>query len=176
MARREDLLSFSWGDRNLVEALKNLPKEANAAVSRVVTQTTDRAFRIAKNKTPVDSGEARSAWRRVIHGTEGKIVNNAPHINVLEFGGYPVTPARTATRRGGFRRGRAILGGAPPPRGGRSGRGTARTQRAPGGDPSMRHNVSKQAPRGMVRSTLEELQPRFLADLDDAINNLPGWS
>lgn len=171
MAKR-DLLSFEWGDESLIKALANMPKEAEAAISRVVRETTNRAFRIARNRTPVDTGQARAAWKQEAEGSNGRIVNNAPHINVLEFGGYPVTPARRTRRRGGFRRGRAILGGARPPE---KAVGTAATQRAPGGSPEMRDNVSKQAPRGMVRSTLEDIQPRFLADLEDAINNLPSW-
>lgn len=179
MARSPALLSFAWGENSLVPALVNLPPEAAAAVAAVIRTTTDRAFRIAKNKTPVDRGDARNGWRQVASGQKGRIFNNVPYINVLEFGGYPVTPA-SRTRRSGLRRGKAILGGAPPPNTrDSSGRfqGGARTQKArSSGRAPMRSNVSKQAPVGMVRSTLEELRPRFLSDLTHAINSLPSWS
>lgn len=175
MAKRA-LLSFAWSDTSLVQALANVPRESEAAIAKVVADTTDRAFKIAKNRTPVDRGRARQGWKQHARGRHGSISNNVAYINVLEFGGYPVTPAKHATRKGGFRRGKALLGGAPPPAGGRSGRGQARTKRAPGGTPRMRDNVSKQAPGGMVRWTLEHIQPRFLSDLTDAINRLPSWT
>lgn len=172
------LLSFDWSDTSLVTALDNLPREAEAAVAQVVAVTTDRAFKMAKNRTPTDRGDARNGWRQSARGRNGRIFNNVAYINVLEFGPYPVTPA-SHTSRSGLRRGRAVLGGLPPPdkrdAGGRF-TGTARTQKAPGGRPTMRSNVSKQAPRGMVRSTLEDIQPRFLADLTNAINTLPSWT
>lgn len=167
---RGALISFEWVSDTLTEAMEAIPQETEAAISQVVETTTDRAFRIVKNRTPVDSGEARRGWRQEMRGSTGFIVNNVDYINVLEFGPYPVTPA-SHTQRRGLRRGRAVLGGAPPPRG----RGTARTTRAPGGQPSMRSNVSKQAPKGMVRITLQEIEPRFVVDIADAINNLPSW-
>ncbi len=34
----------------------------------------------------------------------------------------------------------------------------------------MKNNVSKQAPTGMIRITLIEIEGRFLRDLDDAID------
>jgi len=177
--KSKDLLSFSWSDTSLITAMENLPPEAEAAVARVVSDTTDRAYRKAINKTPVDRGDARRGWKREARGRNGRIYNNVEYINVLELGGYPVTPASHASRTGGFRRGKAILGGAPPPdkrdAGGRF-TGTARTQKAPGGEPKMRNNVSKQAPKGMVRDTLREIQPRFMADLEWAITTLPSWA
>jgi len=171
MAKSRALLSFEWGTDTLIPALENLPREAERAVAEVVAITTDRAYKMAKNRTPVDRGDARNGWRQSARGANGRIFNNVPYINVLEFGGYPVTPA-AHTSRSGLRRGRAVLGGLPPPS---NLTGTARTAKAPGGRPSMRNNVSKQAPRGMVRSTLEDIQPRFLADLTNAINTLPAW-
>lgn len=161
-----DFLSFEFTDKNLVKALSSLPKETQIAVSGVVKKTTDRVFRIVKNKTPVDTGRARAGWRKESRGAEGRIVNSVPYINVHEFGGYPVTPAARTSRTGGFRRGRAVLGGAPP---------RARTRRAPGGEPPMTSNVSRQAPQGMLRKTFNDIQPRFVVDLVDAINSLPSW-
>jgi len=178
MAKSRALLSFEWGTDTLIPALENLPREAERAVAEVVALTTDRAFKMAKNRTPVDRGDARNGWRQSARGANGRIFNNVAYINVLEFGGYPVTPS-SHTSRSGLRRGRAVLGGRPPPSardaGGRF-TGSARTQKAPGGRPDMRNNVSKQAPRGMVRSTLEDIQPRFLSDLTNAINTLPAWT
>ncbi|KKN14489.1 hypothetical protein LCGC14_0995600 [marine sediment metagenome] len=167
MARPRGILSFEWSFDSLTPALKNAPRETQAAVAQVIEKTTDRAFRIVKNRTPVNSGNARRGWRKESRGTSGRVFNAVDYINVLEFGPYPVTSANRTSRSGGIRRGGAILGGAPPAR---------RTQRAPGGEPSMRSNVSRQAPQGMVRKTLKDIEPRFVADLTDAINSLPSWT
>lgn len=165
MARRSPFLVFAWKSDKLTPALSNLPRGANRVISDVVKQTSKRAYDKIRYRTPVDrgvKGGAFSKWRKRIKrgGLEGVIENDAPYINVLEFGGYPVRKARSGTR-GGFRRGKALLGGLPP---------GPRTQRAPGGEPRMRSNVSRQAPRGMVRITLQEIEPQFLFDLEHALD------
>lgn len=176
------LLTFEWSKNTLAPALENLSKEAEAAVAQVVEDTTNRAFKIAKNKTPTDRGDARRGWRKESRGSQGRIFNDVAYINVLEFGGFPVTAlGRSGTLRpGALIRGRAQLGGAPPPKKrDKSGKftGTARTQSARGSRKvPMTNNVSKQAPRGMVRAALAEIQPRFLSDLKNAINSLPSWN
>ena len=159
--KRGAMLSFEWTDESLVRALDNLPKETQEAVSKVVEDTTGRAFRIIKNRTPIDRGKAHRGWRQKVSGSTGKITNDVDYINVLEFGGYPVRRASAGASPGTLRRGRAVLGGLPP---------GPRTQRAPGGEPPMRSNVSKQAPRGMVRSTLQEIEAPFLFDLAENID------
>lgn len=168
MARGREILSFEWGTNTLARALEALPREAKKATERVVSDTTKRAFRIVRNKTPVDRGTLRDAWRLEISGVRGRFVNTAPHANVAEFGGWPVTALSRSkrVRPGAIVRGRAQLGGHKP---------GPRTRRAGGGQPTMRSNVSRQAPRGMVRLTLEEIKPQFLFDLEEALENLPGW-
>ena len=171
MARKKNLISFEWTDESLVTAVGLVPFETEHAVSEVVRKTTNRAFKIVKNRTPVDRGRARRGWKKETRGTEGRFFNDVAYINVLEFGPYPVTATKRTSRSGVIRRGKGSLGGAVPP----SVRGTAKTQRTPGGRPTMRSNVSKQAPQGMVRITLQEIEPRFVVDLVDAINSLPSW-
>lgn len=162
------ILVFEWGNDTLTAALEALPKEAEAAVVEVVKDTTARATRIVKNKTPVDRGRLRQGWRAEVKGLTGRFVNTVAQANVAEFGGWPVTAlSRSPKLRPGARiRGRAQLGGHKP---------GPRTTRAPGGTPSMFSNVSRQAPQGMVRITLKEIQPVFFFDLDEALENLPSW-
>ena len=143
------LLSLSFpGIKRFDTALLNMGKGARKEVIDVVRETTNRVFRIIKNRTPVDQGNARRAWKKVTRWDsssaaatstiEGVITNNVAYINVLEFGGYP---------------------GLGP-----------RTQPAPAGEPDMRSTVSRQAPQGMVRVTLKEIEPRFLADVERALD------
>ncbi len=155
------LLDFEWTNLDLSDALEELPETARKAIAETIDDTTERAIKIVKFKTPVDSGRAISGWEKSTEdgGLKGVFSNDTPYINVLEFGGYPVRSA--ASGQGGFRRGNAVLGGLPP---------GPRTQRAPGGDPEMRDNVSKQAPRGMVRATLQEIEPQFVFDLNEALD------
>jgi len=87
------------------------------------------------------------------------IENTAAYANVAEYGGWPVRAAATA-KPPGFIRGAAMLGGRTP---------GPRTQRAPGGKPRMTSNVSRQAPKGMVRATFIELEKPYVADLEEAL-------
>lgn len=163
-----DLLRFEFANQ-LTPSLEKLPSAIAREVQEAVEEATKRAVQIAKFKTPVDRGTAIGGWRTELpkagSGAEAKgaFVNDVPYINVLEFGGYPVRPARFKTRGAPFFRGAAALGGLPP---------GPRTRTAPGGEPKMRSNVSKQAPKGMVRSTLLEVEPEFLADLEERINRV----
>lgn len=61
-------------------------------------------------------------------------------------------------------RGGARLGGGYPP--------GPRTQKDGGGDPPMLSNVSRQAPKGMVRKQLAAIRPEFLFDLEEAIDKI----
>ncbi|HEU01433.1 hypothetical protein LCGC14_0273400 [marine sediment metagenome] len=157
------MLTFEFVDEGLAEALRDLPQNVAGAIEKTVRDTTARARNIAKFKTPVDSTKAINGWRIRFeeNGQRGVFFNEVPYINVLEFGGYPVRRASAGASPGTLRRGRAVLGGLPP---------GPRTQRAPGGEPPMRSNVSKQAPRGMVRFTLQEIEPAFLFDLSENID------
>ena len=156
-----DKLEIKFSD-NVSPALKGLPKNVSIAIKRVVKETADRVFKRIIDSTPRDRGTAARGWRRR-RGKEGaqEFVNNIPYINVLEYGGYPVVPASRAKVKTGLKRGNAFLGGHPP---------KARTQKAPSGSPSMRTNVSRQAPRGMVRQNLERIQARYAFDLEEAID------
>lgn len=162
-----DVLRLEFKHDTLTPALQRLPRAIQRAVQEAVQDATERAVQIAKFKTPVDSGQAIGGWRTEQTGrgakAKGAFINDVPYINVLEFGGYPVRPARYKVTGSPFFRGAAALGGLPP---------GPRTQRAPGGKPRMRSNVSKQAPRGMVRSTLQEVEPEFLLDLEARVQRV----
>lgn len=151
-----ELLEFSWNLDSLGKALGAFEAEARAAVREVVSRTLDRAYSMVRARTPVDTGRLRAGWRRVLSGprgggaSAGTIANSVPYVRVLEFGGYPV-----------------LAPGEFPP--------GPRTRRAPGGEPAMRSNVSKQAPRGMLRTVLQDLEPQFLFDVERALENLPSW-
>ena len=162
------MLTFEFTDKSLIKAVESLPSETQTALAAVVKATTEKATKLIKGKTPVESGKAKAGWKSKSRGVSGAIFNNVDYINVLELGGYPVRSAKRATRQavGGFRRGNAILGGLSP---------GPKTRRAAGGAPAMTSNVSKKAPKGMVRSTLEEIEPQFVIDITDAINSLPSW-
>ena len=96
-------------------------------------------------------------------GEKAVIENAVPYITVLEYGSYPVIPVKhKRTGGGGIRRGNAWIGGNYPP--------GPRTVRAGGSGPKMAEgNVSRQAPIGMVRITLQELEPEFVFNLEEAI-------
>lgn len=156
-------VGFRFSDTSLITALGAVEQRAQEAISAVVRRHALRAVGLIRGRTPVDSGRARRGWRiqtAGTGGTRGILTNDVPYITVLEFGGYPVTALSRTRRSGGFRRGAARLGGAPP---------GPKTQRAPAGQPGMRSNVSSQATRGMVRQTLTRIEPRFLADLNRAV-------
>lgn len=149
------------------EALKTMPREVERAVDKVVVDTADRIEQRIKDDTPRDRGQgggAVSRWTKTkTKSGEVTLRNDAPQINVLEFGGYPVVPnsKNRPNATGGTVRGNATLGGYPP---------GPRTQIAPGGSPTMTSNVSRQAPRGVVRQNLERAQDRFVFDLEEAID------
>lgn len=158
------MVRWEWRSNTLVAAARNLPANLKPAVKAVVQATTQRVFNIVRFKTPVDSGRALSAWVIEIQGDGqvGRVVNRAPHINVLEFGGYPVralSRVRDASR--GFIRGAAVLGGGFPP--------GPRTMAVLGGQPPMTNNISRQAPYGMIRVTLGEVGDQFEFDLGEAL-------
>ena len=161
------LLPFRWAETGLLKAINDLAvgKSAKKAIQATVKKMTLRAVKIAKFKTPVDSGRAIRGWKMKLEkdGTVGVFFNDVPYVNVLEFGGYPVTALgrRGTLRPGAFIRGKAQLGGHAPGK---------RTQRPPGGKPDMRANVSKQSPRGMVRSTIIDIEPAFLFELNKALD------
>ena len=178
----------------ITAGLKKLPKQVRDAIAGVVNDTGEILLQRIKDDTPRDRGSAGGAsskWRSKKTG-RGTITisNDAPHINVLEFGGYPVVAdrkkkaakkkkakkkkkkrpriarapgakKRTNERTGpGRRRGGARLGGFPP---------GPRTQVAPGGSPTMTSNVSRQAATGMVRQNLSRIQDRFVFLLEEAV-------
>lgn len=162
MARPLVSVSFS---NTVTPALASAPRRVQEAVATVVQNTSNVAFNRIRSATPRDRGTAAAGWRRRVAGNTVFIENNVDHINVLEYGGYPVIPAWKKRRNpGGLKRGNAFLGGGYP--------AGPRTVRAPSGDPPMlqRSNVSRQAPRGMVRKTLADIQPQYIFDLSEAID------
>ena len=148
-------------------ALRKLPREVQEAIDKVVADTSEKLFNRIVTDTPRDRGQgggAVSRWTRTVQAAQALIKNDAPHINVLEFGGYPVRAIKGRTLAsgvGGFQRGNAVLGGLSP---------GPRTQIAPGGSPTMISNVSRQAPQGMVRQNLERITAPFVFDLEEAID------
>ena len=161
MARRP-LVSFRWEHTGLITTVRKMPERVDRAVKEVIRRHIDRVFNIVRFSTPTDTGRALRAWRIEMRdgGRAGVVTNDTPYINVLEYGGYPVRPARGPMPSGAFQRGNAYLGGHPP---------GPRTMGAPGGEPTMRSNVSKQAPHGMVRKALGETEDAFQFDLEEAI-------
>ena len=159
-----DFLQIKIDDR-FSQALANAPRNVQVAINAVIQETGEKVFQRIRFRTPRDRGTLAAGWGR--RSQEGSVVifNTVPYVNVLEYGGYPVIPAsRNRTLSGGLVRGRAVLGGGYPPR--------ARTVRAPGGEPSMLagSNVSRQAPTGMVRVTLIEIQPEYIFNLEEALD------
>ena len=128
-------------------ALKTAPARLRQAINGVVQAIGERAFQRIKFATPRDTGNAARGWRKTVtgNGQTVEIRNDVPYIRVLEFGGYPTNAP-----------------GQFPPK--------ARTQRAPAGAPTMRSNVSRQAPQGMVRKTLQAIEPEFQFELEEAID------
>lgn len=163
---RQRLIQFRWTKDTLSVAFRKLPENVRRAVNEVVDKTIDRVFAIVKFSTPVDTGAALAAWEIERDGAgAGRVVNRTAYINVLEFGGYPVRPARGAMPPGSFQRGNAFLGGLPP---------GPRTMVSPAGEPPMTSNVSKQAPHGMVRKALGEVEEQFEFDLEEAVERAWG--
>ena len=150
----------------LTRSLNKLPKKVQDAIKEVVKDTGGKVFDRIVRDTPRDRGSgggASSKWKKSQRGLVLTITNDAPHINMLEFGGYPVKPKwhkRTNATGPGFVRGNAILGGYPPGEG---------TQISAGGSPVMTSNVSSLAPDGMVRKTLDAIAEPFADNLGAAI-------
>lgn len=154
---------------NLAETIRKAGPRIGDAVRKVTKQHADRVYKNIKFSTPTDSGKARAGWKKKLsdRGRAARtvaITNDVEYINVLEHGSYPVRAARNVTDpRGAIRRGAAYLGGHFPP--------GPRTVRAPGGQPKMLApgNVSRQAPHGMVRKALGDMQEAYVFDLERAI-------
>lgn len=169
-----EFFAFRWQTTTLEDALEELGPKAVREVGKVIKATTKRAYKIAKNKTPVRTGKAFSSWKQSTEkgGLEGIVSNDVPYINLLEYGSYPVRPISRASGQGdSIKRGRAYLGGSFPPF--KHGGEVTRTTRAPSsGEPKMLSpgNVSKEAPRGMVRLALIEVEPQFVLDLEEALD------
>lgn len=154
----------------VADVLKNAPSRVSKAIDRVVKGIAATAFVRIKLATPRDSGFAAGNWQRTDLGKLSIISNSTPYIGVLEFGGYPVVAIGAGGAGGIFGggaggskliRGKAALGGFDP---------GPRTQRAPGGTPKMLSNVSRQAPSGMVRKVLKDIEPEFVFDLEEALD------
>ena len=91
------------------------------------------------------SGHAKANWKIEVIRTTGKLVikvfNNVPYIRLLEFGGF----------------------GGPNSWGDYKGKNTPRTQPTGAADPKMTSNVSKQAPRGMLRLAVKRMALKIKA-------------
>lgn len=143
--------------------LAKFPALVRAAISGVVKDTSAKAFRRIVAATPRDRGTAAGNWREKSMPGKTVLTNRTDYIWVLERGGYPVIPAsKKRSRPGGVRRGRAVLDGDYPP--------GPRTMVPPGGGIEMLRNVSRQAPQGMVRKTLRDIEPEFVFNLEEAID------
>lgn len=159
----KSFIRFDVDDR-FSNALKNAPRRVQDAIVDVIRDTGQEVFLLIKFRTPRDTGKLAAGWTKVATGPQVVISSSVPYVNVLEYGGYPVIPAsRKRKNSSGTQHGNAFLGGGYPPR--------ARTVMAADGKPAMLSgsNVSRQAPTGMVRVTLEEIRPKYIQDLEDAL-------
>jgi Bacteriophage HK97-gp10, putative tail-component len=91
------------------------------------------------------SGHAKNSWEIEKRKTADKFIvrvfNNVPYIKLLEFGGF----------------------GGPNSWGNYKGKATPRTQPTGAADPKMNSNVSKQAPRGMLRLAVKRMAVKIRA-------------
>lgn len=153
--------------------LRRVPGASDQAIRIAVARVGAIAFNRTRIRTPSASGRARAGWqmRSIDGGKVVEIFNRVPYAGVLEFGGYPVRAARRA-RSGGIPAGRALLGGLPP---------GIKTMRPIGGDfdekakpggAAFNSNVTRQAPQGMMRVSLKEVDERdFAPALEDALQS-----
>lgn len=157
-------------DDDVTKFLQGAPTALTQAIDNVVRDTTRTVFFRIDRATPRDRGTAASGWTEVVEGqgvrARRTFVNQTPYINVLEFGGYPVVWERWQRNpvTSAIKRGQAWLGGGYPP--------GPRTQESLGDDPTMRNNVSRQAPRGMVRDQLAKAEPEFVFNLEEALDRV----
>ena len=161
----EPLTIRMQGGRELVAKFAELIPGSEAAVKQLVAETTERTLKKIRYRTPIDTARAFRGWKIKFTrgGLEGTISSSIPYIAVLEFGGYPVRPLKWDPNGPGFVRGAGRLGGKMPGR---------RTTRAPGGDPKMTSNVSRQAPKGMVRITFLDTEKQLERDLKELVDRL----
>jgi hypothetical protein len=120
---------------------EGLPDAVNAAVISTVARTADKAFERMRDRTPVDRGVAGGAISR----WRRRILRDGLEQEFVNDAAHI---------------GRLEFGGYP---------GTRNRCQA-GVDPYTRTYVSKQAPRGMVRVTLDEIEPEFAFDLEEAVD------
>jgi len=170
---------------NLYRVLGRVMKNSKLAADQAAERTAKAVLRDCQSKTPKESGRAAASWsmRRI-----GTIVvtfqitsTGIVYMRVLEYGGYPVRKNWPGSS-GGFVRGRGRLSGLPPgPKTRRPGnlqipvqkRGVAIEPALPYGRP-INANVSRQAPKGILRTSLitrdkKTLEPALFRSLVTAI-------
>ena len=154
----------------LLKGGANLKRAIESKMDRAIQVEARKILRKAKDATPVVSGVAKGGWK-LVRESSGEIVvfeilNNVKYITVLEYGSYPVRAvSRARDAKGAIRRGRAYVGGKFKP--------GKKTKKAPGGEPKMLKpgNVSRQAPRGMIRKALKSSQKRTEKKVESAISS-----
>lgn len=68
--------------RGTKQVMTDLEREKDQLISKVA----DDVIRVAKDRTPIDQGQARRGWRLEDAGTDKRIVNRVPYIDLLERG------------------------------------------------------------------------------------------
>jgi hypothetical protein len=163
------------------EKMAEVPKELVADVRRVYAFDI---FNNVVARTPVDTGAARQNWivtlnDQTLEHTEKKentlartlrageltivfakgddtifIQNNAPYINMLEYGGYPKNPKHEGKSKLMFNKNKE-----------------GRLVSITGGDSKTVNGYSRQAPNGMVGVTLAKAASFF----EKAVRTVRGW-
>lgn len=72
--------------------LRDHNQKVEQALVRATRGAALRSERTLVEATPADTGEARRGWRVEFHPDGAEIVNDAPHMLVLEYGSRPHRP------------------------------------------------------------------------------------
>lgn len=163
--------------------IENLSARTIYKINRIMKLAAIQLFKNVILKTPVDNGRARMNWQYSSGGFAKGVVesndptgsdaiskmvdgisrahvanglcltNNLPYIQVLEYGKYPNPPKKGTYLREGQKKGQYT---------------------GPGFFKFSEGGYSKQAPKGMVRISIQEIQKDLSDILDDVIDNEHG--
>lgn len=66
--------------------LQATKRDIQAALTKELKLLTDEVYTEVRANTPVDTGRARSGWRKTVQPTRGEITNDVPYVPVLDRG------------------------------------------------------------------------------------------
>lgn len=69
-----------------VIGLSNLSKQLDNNLRSEVKRLADSLFTEVRDRTPVDTGTARSGWKKKVSDKNFEITNNVPYIGILDKG------------------------------------------------------------------------------------------